>query len=122
MEKILHSHSFNRSERILKRTEFIRLSRAGQKIQSEYFIALFEVGRTDKTRLGITVTKKVGGAVIRNRIKRLVREYFRLNKNSINGNWDINIIAKRKAAIVSSNHAFFSLKSVFNTLSRKIDG
>ncbi len=112
----MYPYSFNRSEKILKRAEFIRLSRAGQKIQNEYFIALFEAGRTDKTRLGITVTKKVGGAAIRNRIKRLVREYFRLNKNSINGNWDINIIAKKKAASISSNHMFSSLRNIFNHL------
>jgi ribonuclease P protein component len=46
-------------------------------------------------RLGITVGKKVGNAVKRNRIKRLLREYFRLNRDAFRGSTDIVIIARK---------------------------
>ena len=90
--------SLTKADRILKRREFITLSETGRRVQNEQFIAVFAPNQRSRSRIGITVTKKVGPAVKRNRIKRLVREYFRLNRNKIVGNWDINIIAKRDAA------------------------
>lgn len=52
------------------------------------------------TRIGVTVTRKVGGAVIRNRIKRLVREAFRRVRPGLDAGLDIVWIAKRSAAKV----------------------
>lgn len=51
-------------------------------------------------RLGITVTRKVGGAVVRNRIKRLVREVFRRRRSSMTVPVDIVWVAKRNANAV----------------------
>jgi ribonuclease P protein component len=51
----------------------------------------------DVTRLGITVTKKTGNAVKRNRIKRLIREFYRLNKARFPQGFDVAIIAKKNA-------------------------
>jgi ribonuclease P protein component len=73
-------------------------------------------GSCGRTRLGITVTKKVGNAVVRNRIKRLCREFFRLNKHKITGHWDINIIAKKQAADLSAKDVFSSLKHIFDRI------
>ena len=113
--------SFSRSERILKRAEFTGLSKTGHKIQSEHFIALIGPGRSRNTRLGITVTRKVGCAATRNRIKRFVREYFRTNKHQVQGKWDIHVIAKKSAAAISSKQANSSLKTIFIDSVRKLD-
>ena len=113
--------SFTKADRILKRNEFIEISKNGRRIQDEYFIANFAPGRFDRCRLGVTVIRKVGGAVKRNRIKRLVREYFRLNRQLITGHWDINIIAKKKAADLSSEKVFASLQNIFGRISSCVD-
>jgi ribonuclease P protein component len=113
--------SFTKADRLLKRREFIALANSGRRIQNEYFIAVFSPGCHGRSRLGITVTKKVGGAVKRNRIKRLVREFFRLNRQSLSGEWDINIIAKYHTADITSEQAYQSLQNIINRISRYDD-
>jgi ribonuclease P protein component len=97
------------------------LQQTGTKIQNNHFIASYGPGRFRATRLGITVTRKVGNAATRNKIKRLSREYFRLNRHNITGNWDIIIIAKKEAADLTSAQAFSSLQDVFDRIPRRID-
>jgi ribonuclease P protein component len=112
---------FTKADRILKRSEFLQLSKFGKKTQNEHFVAIFSPGRFQRTRLGVTVARKVGNATIRNRIKRLTRENFRLNRHIITGYWDINIIAKKKAANLSSKQFILSLQNIFNYISRNRD-
>ncbi len=112
---------FTKADRILKRSEFLKLSILGKKTQNRHFIAIFSPGRFQRTRLGVTVARKVGNAPTRNRIKRFSREYFRLNRHIITGYWDINIIAKKRAADLSSEQAFLSLKEVFKNISRSLE-
>ena len=114
-------YSFTKADRILKRHEFLALAKSGRRIQNENFIAVFAPGRHDRSRLGVTVTKKVGQAVKRNRIKRLVREFFRLNRQIISGAWDINIIAKNQIADISSEQAYRALQNIFIRISRYDD-
>ena len=112
---------FTKADRILKRSEFLKLSILGKKTQNRHFIAIFSPGRFQRTRFGVTVARKVGNAPTRNRIKRFSREYFRLNRHIITGYWDINIIAKKRAADLSSEQAFLSLKDVFKNISRSLE-
>ena len=79
----------------LRRFEFQRATSTGRRISARYFL-VFVRDREDggSTRLGITVTRKVGNAVRRNRIKRLVREWFRGRSDGL-GPCDVVVIAKR---------------------------
>jgi len=79
----------------LRRSDFVRITRSGRRIATRYFLA-FVLRRADgdRARLGITVTRKVGKAVRRNRIKRLVREWFRGARDGM-GSCDLVVIAKR---------------------------
>jgi ribonuclease P protein component len=85
--------------RIRRRAEFVAVQSDGQKLHGRHLLALAKK-RSDpdaKGRLGITVTKKVGNAVVRNRIKRLVREWMRLH-GWVPAGWDIVVVAKDSAA------------------------
>lgn len=71
-------------ERLLKRSDFIRVQRVGVRIQTRHFTILVAKGPgLNHHRLGITTGRHVGGAVRRNRIRRLLREYFRAHKREI---------------------------------------
>ena len=113
--------SFTKADRILKRHEFIALSKSGRRLQNEYFIAVFAPNQHGRSRIGVTVTKKVGPAVKRNRIKRMVREYFRLNRHKLTGNWDINLIAKKQHTGYSAEQAYRSLENIFERISSNDD-
>ena len=52
--------------------------------------------RTSTNRVGITVSKKLGHAVVRNRIRRRIREIYRLNEEKFQPGWDIVIVARSK--------------------------
>ena len=67
-------------------------------METQSFRILIRPNQRSQARLGVTVTKKVGSAVIRNRIKRHVREYFRLNKHLLPPGHDVLIIALKGAA------------------------
>ena len=57
--------------------------------------------RTGTNRVGITVSKKLGKAVIRNRVRRRIREAYRLNEEKFLPGWDIVIVARSRAVGVS---------------------
>lgn len=110
--------TFTRDDRIRKRPDYLRLSREGRRVSNRYFIANYGPGRTERHRLGVTVTRKVGKAVVRNRIKRLARECFRLNRHRISGARDINVIAKPQAAQLSGREFSSHLLALFHRISR----
>jgi ribonuclease P protein component len=93
--------SFPKRDRLTKRSQFLTLSRQGRKIHTSHFVILSKGNDLQQNRLGITVTTRVGNAVIRNRIKRLVREFFRRHKGQSSTARDIVVIAKRGAETLS---------------------
>ena len=71
--------SFGAVDRLHRSAEFIRLQRSGLRFQSPHFVLYAGTLETEpeRSRLGVTVSRRIGNAVIRNRVKRRVREIFR---------------------------------------------
>ena len=66
--------------------------------QANGFLVLYaRRNRTESNRVGITVSKKLGKAHIRNRIRRRLREVYRLNEARFQPGWDIVVVARAKA-------------------------
>ena len=87
-----------RAGRIRKRTEFLTLQRVGRRRVGNRFVVITAPGRDGICRLGITASRRIGGAVIRNRVKRLVREFFRRYQERIATALDVLVIARADAA------------------------
>jgi len=92
------------------------LYKQAKKVHSERFTLFWRENKTGHHRLGLTVSRKVGNAVVRNRTKRLFREIFRKCLHQIPGQADILINAK--SACAKAN--FWELKREFLVASQKI--
>lgn len=69
---------FPKTARLLARREFLSVQRYGKRRYSPHFVVITTPARTQGSRLGITATRRFGNAVVRNRVKRYLREFFRV--------------------------------------------
>jgi ribonuclease P protein component len=89
---------FPKQRRLRKRREFVGVQQRGRKIHLDDVLVLYTfTARGRPSRLGVTVSRKVGNAVHRNRVKRLVREVWRRSQRFLPEGYDMVIIAKRSA-------------------------
>jgi ribonuclease P protein component len=84
---------FRPHERIRRRSEFQEIYERGARISGRFATVFVLPNQRAVGRLGIAATKKLGGAVVRNRAKRLIREVFRRNK--IATGFDVVVIPNR---------------------------
>ena len=117
----MNNFNFPKTDRILKRSYFLQLSKNGKRVKNKYFTIVYSQGLFGTTRLGLTVSKKAGNSVRRNKIKRRIREYFRMNKGSFKKKWDINVIAKPEAGSLTSELFIPSLQDVFKKIEEGLD-
>ena len=107
------SERFPKSARLRKRPQFLNLSRIGSKIHSANFVVISKSHDGPSNRLGITVSGKVGNSVVRNRIKRQVREIFRRRQSTLTPPTDFLVIARNSAATIINSLIARELESVF---------
>jgi len=105
-------------ERIRKKKDFLDLYKKGRRLKGKYFNLIFQPTELKYSRLGVVVSKKIGKAVIRNRIKRWFRELFRKNKCFLPGSYDLIFIAREKTAYLS----FQELEQEFKLMIGRLTG
>lgn len=94
--------SFSSSNRVCKKKEIINIQTEGKRIYTRNLIFYVKETNLEIPRLVLTVSKKVNKrAVVRNLVKRRLREIYRNKKHNIQDNIDLMIIAKKTASIVS---------------------
>ncbi len=76
--------------------EFRRLYRKGKSAATPFLVVYALKNRRPYNRIGLTVTPKLGGAVVRNRIKRLLREAYRLHEAEIMTGYDFILVARSR--------------------------
>ncbi|MDD2568765.1 MAG: ribonuclease P protein component [Clostridia bacterium] len=85
------------AHRLRKRKDFRRAYQRGKAVKSTNFIIYYAPNKIGAYRVGFSVSKKIGKAVIRNRVKRKLREAVRLNPQCFTAGWDYILIARHSA-------------------------
>jgi ribonuclease P protein component len=93
------AYRWSRFDRLRRRQDFVAIQSAGTRVHGKHFVVLVAQGAG---RVGITVSKKVGNAVTRNRLKRFIREFVRQARWD-GGRWapadcDLVVVAKKSAS------------------------
>jgi ribonuclease P protein component len=110
------SYRFRPHERLRSSSEYQQVKWAGKRARSRHFIINFTSNDLPHHRLGMVVQKRYYNAVQRNRIKRRLREWFRLHKREVPmPGKDIVIIARAGAQQLSCNEVSRELTEVFST-------
>ena len=77
--------------------EFRRIYAKGRSGVSPYLVVYVRPNRRGRNRLGVTVSTKLGHAVVRNRVRRRIREIYRLNKAKMLPGYDLIVVARVRA-------------------------
>lgn len=85
-----------------RNTDFRTLYYRGKSQVDAALVTYAKRNREEVTRVGITVGKKIGGAVRRNRCRRVIREAYRALLPRVNRGWDIVFVARRRAVFLKS--------------------
>lgn len=107
---------FRKDARLRRRSEFLHVQEKGQKITAECLLALVLRNETGRTRLGLTVSNKVGNSVVRNSIRRRLRELYRTRLHQLPKGIDLVVIARNSAAEAD----FAALRRAFDKVAAEL--
>lgn len=89
---------FPRTARLVRRGEFDAVYRTGKRRSNSHFTVFFRANQLPQSRFGFSIKKAIGGAVVRNRIRRRVREIVRIHRQEIAAGWDFVVHPKKAVA------------------------
>lgn len=114
--------SFPKAERLLRRSDFLKIQASSRSLKTSCFTLLHSANDLGHPRIGITVSTSVGPSVMRNRIKRWIREFYRNHKKAFPEGLDFVFIAKPKASELDHGALYDELERLMKRLGQRSGG
>ena len=108
------------NQRLKKDKEFRIIYELGKKEFGYYTLIFFKENKDNILKIGYVASKKVGNAVCRNRLRRLMKEYFRNNSFKLKSNYDIVCVAKKKAGEKIQEIMYHDVEKDLNKVFKRI--
>lgn len=102
-------------ESLKKPSEFSKVYKRGKSFADKNIVVYYMPNQLNITRIGFSISKKVGNSVVRNRIKRLIRECFRTNFEGFDG-YDLIFVARVRSNQADYHEIKRSLKFIFRKI------
>ena len=109
------------TESLRNNRDFQNVFRSGKSYANRYLVMYVSKNQLQGNRLGISVSKKVGNSVVRHRVKRLIKESYRLHENIFNSSLDIVVIARNNAADFTFEEAESALLHLWKLHNKKLE-
>ncbi len=94
--------AFPKSDRVTRREDFLAAQKRGRRVHSQHFVLVLFERAEGGPRLGLVTSRKVANAVGRNRIRRVLREVFRTERERFPDRTDVVVIAREGAAALAT--------------------
>ncbi|AKA71251.1 ribonuclease P protein component [Clostridium scatologenes] len=101
-----------KNQKVRKNSEFRFIYRRGKSFSNHLLVLYLYKNKKNVNRIGISVSKKVGKSVTRNRVKRLIKEGYRLNNSELVIGYDLVFIARSAASEKSYNEISYAIRNL----------
>ena len=114
---------FTAEQRLKRRADFLRVQNSTIRVSTKHFVLLFAANSDSNSpaRLGVVATKRIGNAVTRNRVKRIVRETFRALAAIFPNGIDLVVIGRDRAAHIKAHEAVAEWREVERLIRKRAE-
>ena len=115
----MRQYSFTSKQRLKRESEFKSVFKDGQRFETDLFKAFYKMNNRQFSRLGVSVSKRAGNAPLRNKVKRVVREWFRLNCSEFSSPVDVIFTFRKNLPGFSKKNLRVQLENI-DVLKQKV--
>jgi len=114
------SQNFEKNERLRLRNDFKKLFDSKGRAVNSYFVLVYRKNDLEYSRIAVSIKRKFGKAVLRNKLRRQIKEIYRTNKDKFPQGYDFLFIPRKALSEVYKNTKFFDIKKMIFDNVRKV--